>query len=493
MKYQYLMKFAAPLLIITLITVGGCKKFLDVGTPVTKISTETAYNDNLTATAVITGLYTQLSYEYINGTTLAGSSFYEELSADNLTLFDKGSNFNYTTFYENSLEPKYAANLGQSYWLTTYKLLYTINTSIDALKGNSALKPKVKNRLLGETLFMRAFCYFYLVNYYGDVPLILTGDYTLNSKIGRAPSSEVYKQIISDLKQAEELLDYSYAGLDVTQITNERLRPNLGAVNALLSRVYLYTKNYEAAEETASKLISQSAIYSIGNLDEVFVKNSQETIWALQPVTDGFNTLEGAIYLLPPDGPDATRPVYISTSLLSSFEPGDDRKIIWINEVTAQNGDSYFYPAKYKVPFLEADAFVRNTEYTIVFRLAEQYLIRSEARNEMGNTKGAMDDLNVLRSRSRATPNTQVPNPLPELSSLSQVQLRTVILKDRRVELFGEWAHRWFDLRRSGTMDDVMKIAATEKGGIWSPNKKFYPIPLDDILKNPALKQNSGF
>jgi hypothetical protein len=68
-------------------------------------------------------------------------------------------------------------------------------------------------------------------------------------------------------------------------------------------------------------------------------------------------------------------------------------------------------------------------------------------------------------------------------------------MKERRVELFTEWGHRWFDLKRLGasTIDAVMTTAELYKGGTWINYKSLYPIPVSDILLNSALTQNPGY
>lgn len=465
--------------ILCTFTFSACKKFLEVGTPSTKTSTESAYNDNTTATAVITGIYTQMSDNYINNLTLAATSFYEELSADNLVVYDISLRTDLASYYQNNLEPNYTYTGNQTYWATTFKLVYTLNTSIDALSNNIVLSATVSKRLLGEAYFLRAFCYFYLVNFYGEVPLVLKGDYTLNSKMARNPITDIYNQIISDLSKAENLLDNNYVGSDVSQITLERLRPNLAAVNALQARVYLYLKDYSAAENSASKVINQSQ-YSFTDLNSVFLRNSSETIWALQPVNNGYNTREGQIYKLPSDGPNYDHAVYASDSLINSFEAGDGRMNAWMGKVIV-GSKIYFYPYKYKLPFVDGSTTAK--EYTIVLRLAEQYLIRAEARAQMGNLIGAAEDLNSIRNRSG----------LSNSSASTSSELMTAILRERRVELFTEWGHRWFDLKRSGNIDVIMEGAEKYKGGDWSNYKALYPIPVSDILIDASLTQNPGY
>jgi hypothetical protein len=490
--YEFNKNHLIGFLMACILVFSGCKKYLQVDAPETKISTRTAFNNDNTATAVLTGIYAQLSDNYINAVNLPATSFFEELSADNLVLADVAGRPELAVYSQNNLDPTYSINGNQTYWTNTYKLLYTINSAIEALTNNTSLTPAVDKRLLGEAYFLRAFCYFYLTNLYGDVPLILTPNYIQNTKAGRTSSADVYNQIVVDLDNAEPLLDNNYAALDVTKTTTERVRPNLAAVNALKARVYLYQKNYQAAETAATKVITQAALYSFSSLDKVFLKNSSETIWALQPVNVGYNTREGQLYNIPPDGLDYERPVYASASLLSSFEAGDARKDNWVTTITTTGGDTYSYPSKYKVPFI--DGSTNQTEYTIVLRLSEQYLIRAEARNEQGNMAGAIGDINVLRTRSRAAATLSTPNPLPDISaSLTQTQLRDKILNERRVELFTEWGHRWFDLKRSNTLDAVMTQAELIKGGTWANYKRVCPIPLSDILLNPAITQNPGY
>jgi hypothetical protein len=71
--------------------------------------------------------------------------------------------------------------------------------------------------------------------------------------------------------------------------------------------------------------------------------------------------------------------------------------------------------------------------------------------------------------------------------------LLTAIMKERRVEFFSEWGHRWLDLKRSGMVDSVMEVVTPQKGGSWEGYKKLYPIPENDRQLNPHLSQNAGY
>jgi tetratricopeptide (TPR) repeat protein len=472
------------------IGLAGCEKFLEVETPPNFVSTESAYQQDNTASALVLSLYAKLAS---SGDGLLGTSVFTELSGDNLMMFNpqNAGTLLYKSFYQNELTARYT--YGNVFWPSTYSLLYTINDAIAKLPEASNLTPALRTRLLGEVYFLRGFCYFYLINLYGDVPLILTTNPQINSSIARSSTNFVYSQILSDLKQAEGLLDNNYVSGDPTKFTTvERLRPNLAAVNAMLARVYLFQKRFAEAESSATKVINQNTIYGFSTLNNTFLKNSKETIWALQSVTGSFNTRSGAIYILPSSGFNSgNTPFYISTSLMNTFEAGDNRKNVWIQTANINNV-SYPYTAKYRVPIVSNS--INITEYDIVLRLAEQFLIRAEARNEQNNTVGAVEDINVLRARSRAIPTANVQNPLPPISTTkTQNELRLVISNERRVELFTEWGHRWFDLKRTGNIDAVMSIAAPNKGGTWANYKSLYPIPTSDILLNPALQQNPNY
>src|SRR5690606_23546179 len=119
-------------------------------------------------------------------------------------------------------------------------------------------------------------CHFYLLNLFGDVPLVLSSDYRVNAKLPRSNSSDVYSQIVADLKAAQELLpnDYEFSN-------NERTRPNRLAATALLARVYLYWGDWVNSESESTKILDQGLVSLNEDLSQVFLKNSKEAIWQL--------------------------------------------------------------------------------------------------------------------------------------------------------------------------------------------------------------------
>jgi hypothetical protein len=456
----------------------SCNKLVDAGASPISVSSVDIYTTDATAASVLTGIYATISQRDMLGTSPLMVSLYAGLSADEFTLASgiTDAKLNYYTNSLNSLT-------GTDFWrsATIYNLIFNANSAIEGITNATTLTPSIKQHLLGEAKFIRAFLYFNLVNLYGDVPLVLAKDYTVNNKISRTLKTDVYKQIIQDLKEAQSQLSNKYLAADIITSSTERLRPTQMAATALLARVYLYTGDYVNAEQQATAVISNS-LYSLPTAANAFLKGSAEAIWQIQPVTVGRNTQEAAVYVLPTSGPNNNFPVYLSTALLNSFETGDARRTAWVGNVTV-GATVYPFPNKYKVNTLNAPV----TEYSILLRLGEVYLIRSEARAQQDNLTGAnsaTSDLNIIRTRGTLSPYS---------GATDKASILAAILKERRVELFSEWGHRWFDLKRTGNLDAVMTVATTAKGGKWSTNQQLYPINQSELSTNPSLIQNPGY
>jgi len=320
---------------------------------------------------------------------------------------------------------------------------------------------------------------------FGDVPLALGTNYKVNEALSRSPKVQVYQQMITDMKDAQNLLSDHYLDGKL-QNSAARVRPTRWAAGALLARVYLYTGDWANAETEASSIINNSLLYQLEALDNVFNVSSQEAIWQLQSVVAGHGTEEAYLFILPSSGTSSDNPVYLSSSLLSSIETNDQRKIKWISSVTPPSNPTYFYPFKYQENTLASGS---ATQYLTVFRLAEQYLIRAEAQAQGagGGLPGAINDLNAIRNRAE----------LPAYSgpSNNKDSVLAAILHERRIELFSEFGHRWLDLKRTGTVDAVMSVNTPMKtnGLPWKSYQQLYPIPIGEIQKDPNLVQNPGY
>jgi starch-binding outer membrane protein, SusD/RagB family len=309
------------------------------------------------------------------------------------------------------------------------------------------------------------------VNLFGPIPLVTSADYRTNAAIMRSDTSIVFQQIVDDLKDAQNLLIPEYP-------TSEKVRVNKWAATALLARVYLYKKDWSLAEGAADEVIN-SGVYDLATTSTVFVPNSPEAILQfMPPVSSPLNTAEGFAFV--PFFATMIPGFILTDDLLASFEPDDARKTSWTKTSTVNN-QTYTYPYKYKIA-LGAPG-VSKAEYSMVLRLTEQYLVRAEARAQQGKVTGsnsAETDINIIRNRAALLP----------VGVLSQSDAFDAIEKERRIEFFTEWGHRWFDLKRWGKASSVLSV---KKGSNWQPTDILYPIPQSEILTNSSLTQNPGY
>lgn len=436
---------------------SGCKKLIEVDPPNDWVEAGTVFSTDAQATAAIMGLYSTIMEQtkyFLNG----GMSLYLGLSADELNrTVSANMEDQFTT---NSLSATNAL-IHNNIWKPAYVYLYQCNAIIKGLKESKSVSNTVKDRLIGEAKFIRALCYFYLTNLFNRVPLALSPNAVENADKPQSSVEAVYFQIIDDLQDASNKLPD----------TPENTRPNKMACEALLARVFLYKEEWVQAEQAASTIINSGKYQLVTNLNQVFVSDSRETVFQLAPVVKPFNTAEGYIFI---PASQTSRPNYMVTNqLLAAFEVGDNRASCWLD--TAQRG-SYIFPFKYQIYFSET-----VSEYNIVLRLAEQYLIRAEARLHQENIAGAVEDLNLIRSRARLS---------GLLPTINQNECLAALIQERRIELFAEWGHRWIDLKRWGKADSILSII---KASNWQITDQLYPIPASEIEKNPILEQNDGY
>lgn len=440
---------------------NSCSKFLDVGSPHDRIVADDVFTDSEKATSAILGIYSQFmgtSLWYSSG----GITIFTGLSADEL-YNTNSSNSAYNELRTNSLTAKNGI-LDFNIWDRAYKNVYQSNICIEKLRTADKLPDRIKKQLLGEALFTRAFIYFYLVNIFGDVPLILGSDYKENSVKDRSHSVMIYEQIIKDLLEAETLLPDSY-------ITTDRVRPNRKTVQAMLARVYLYTEKWDLAQSKSNEVI-QSGVYSLDPLNKIFSIGGNETIWQLMPIQPSWNTTEARQLLPLSTSASALGQLALTENLIASFQQEDLRRSNFILSKTV-NGTTYYFAQKYK-----AVAIGTVTEYYKVFRLSEQYLIRAEASAKMNNIDAALNDINTIRERAG----------LAKVTTDSK-DIFILIEKERRAELFAEWGHRWLDIKRTGRALDLLK----NKQPDISASDLLYPVPNSVLLSNPSIKQNPGY
>lgn len=448
---------------ISLSMLTGCEEFIDVGSPKTEIVTATVYTSDASATSAISGIYSLMMTN--QSFTNAGIEEFSGLLSDELTNYI--SNADQIQFYTNELTSKNAYVLA-TFWREAYKYINNANGVLEGLEISQGVTTSTKNQLQGEAYFIRAFCHFYLVNLFGDIPYLATTDYRMNMQASRMPIIEVYDMIEDDLLKARELMapGFTFSG-------SERVRPNRDAATALLARMYLYRRVWDKAEQFSTELITSSAAYQLETVEAVFLKGSSETIWQLKPVAPNANTQQAQVFILNGPPNTASRRVTMSDAMATSFEVDDMRSTEWIGQYTEETSTWYF-PYKYK----KLSDPVQD-EYSIVFRLAEQYLIRAEARTQLEKYPEAQQDLNIIRERAGLSPT----------SASDKSTLLAATEFERRAELFTEWGHRWFDLIRTDRSQAVLGPLKAD----WQGTDVLLPIPDSERLLNPNLSQNTGY
>lgn len=448
----------------------SCEDFVEVDAPNNKLVREQVFNTDETAMSAMTGIYNELFQVAFSGGSRNSVTILSGLSSDNLQNIST-SNLTRMEFQQNEIFPDNPHNL--DLWTGAYNMIYMTNSLLEGLANSSNISSDLETQLEGEARFVRAFTYFYLVNLYGDIPLILTTDYNFNELAARTPKSEVYLQILDDLSLATDLLSSEYRA-------GERIHVNKFVATSLLSRVYLYIEDWEIAEELSTTVINANSTYEIlDDLNDVFLANSKEAIWQISPIGGGgivTHTNEGELLNIDPFF-SFFASLKLNEELVNIFQESDQRLLNWIDYNSSR--DAYF-PTKYKIR--NSNQFPIE-EYSMVLRLAEQYLIRAEARARQGMLEEAIEDLDILRERAGLELISEI-NP-----TISQTDLLDIIMEERRKELFTEWGHRWLDLKRTNKAMEVLG----DDNPLWDGTDILYPIPSEERRKNPNLTQNNGY
>ncbi|SHL21363.1 Starch-binding associating with outer membrane [Chitinophaga jiangningensis] len=475
MYHSFINKKVLAALLLAGTVFSSCKKLVEIGAPATQVGLDQAFASDATATSAVLGIYNasftrDLMFPLTQLPGISANELQNNVPNASLDEF-KNNSITITNGYV-------ATNL----WAYSYAPLAQANAMLEGVTKSTTLSTGLKNQLMGEIKFWRAFLLFQQVNIWGDVPMPLTDDPVGNASLARTPAADVWKQVEKDLTEAQALLTDTYP-------STLRSRVNKQTVNALLARVYLYTKQWQLAETTADAVI-KSGIYSLNkDLNTIFSNTSNEIIWqiatlnGLSVFTTNTDAKGGSFAATPGVVPALTA----TDTLYNSMEAGDLRKANWITP-TVIGGTNYKVVTKYKLRVLPTGATTGN-EYNVVLRLAEQYLIRAEARAQLANLGGAIADVDTIRSRAGLS---MLDN------NISQTNLLLAIENERKAELFGEWGARWFDLKRTPGRVDPSKSRADEVvGGMrpatWQSTDVLYPIPDAQRQLNTALTQNPGY
>ncbi|MDR1224748.1 MAG: RagB/SusD family nutrient uptake outer membrane protein [Tannerella sp.] len=456
------------------------------------------YNTEEDATAAVTGVYNVLTYE--KNTT----SYYGDML---LYLIDLSTD--YMRAAANSQSPDTRAlssvtfDAGQLHvktvWEQSYRGISRANLAIGNIprvKGDETLK----NRLINEAKFLRALFYFNLVQLYGDVPLITSGEYKTED-LNRAPVEDVYSQIIKDLTDAQQL----------PEIQAEKGRATTGSATALLARVYLVrasiansADDYRKAAQYAQEVTGSGVYRLIENYYDLWdpaKKNGPEHIFSAQFThgqagTGAGNSISHCVFST---GLTNNEPVLLITDVAQFYDVFDDsdqrKDVSYAKRLFDASKDSYF---EFTVPrfrkYIDTTILATSTSQAAinvpVIRYADVLFTLAEATNEVdGPNSVAYSALNRIRRRAYRQP-PDAASPYDVLPGLTKEGFRDLLRAERYKEFVTEQT-RWFDLVRWKIL--VKTVKSVPGKNIDFKNYRF-PVPQRERDINPeGLWQNWGY
>ena len=356
----------------------------------------------------------------------------------------------------------------ETFWAAMYRTIYVANFILEKLPAVTGVTDDNRKQLTAEARFLRGLANFYGVYTYGDIPLATTTDQATNRTIPRTAKATVLTAILADYTAAlADLAEDSSTG--AAYLSKQ-------VVRAALARFYLYQKNWAQAESYATQLINSGKFTLVPDYNTIVAVNfTAESIFEVgYTQNDESNDIVNLNSLFV-----SRREVIPSDQLvitLNAAQSGTRANTIKFDVSQQQGNDNGWTIQKYGTA-------VAGNANIVVFRLAEMYLIRAEARAQQANlsaTSGAVADLNVLRARAKAS----------VAAVASQADILLAVERERQYELAFE-GHRWYDLVRTGRAQAVMSAFSPN----WNSRYEVWPIPQSETLRNPALQgaQNPGY
>lgn len=486
------MKTIKYMLVLSLISLSACNDFLTEELKGT-FSTETFYQNDKQAIQAINGVYHAITFRNFNNAIWV---FGDVASDDAVKGGNPGDQAEITYIDEFTAD----ANNGiiGNYWSFSYEAVSRANNVIAYVPG-IAMDEGLKNRIVGEAKFVRAYCYFNLVNIFGKVPLKLLPQIAYEAiHVPLSDEFAIYQQIERDLADAAAFLPESYNPSDAGRVTR-------GAALAMLGKANLYQQKWGAALGYFQQV---EALGLYGLLDDyagnfkLANENSKESIFEIQHLA-GQSPLTGSA-LNQWFAPAAEGGYYFNAptqGLVDAFEKSATGEVDprldatlgrdgqpWLNNepFSASWSPTGFLTKKHQQPLAEIPSSLKgdgDLNY-IYLRYADILLMKAEAFLETGQADSARVNLNRVRQRARNSFNGTPPaDLLADITTADQNVLREAIRKERRVEL-GQEFHRYFDLMRWGKT-----AAETALGPAFNyETKRYLPIPQMEIDANQAIK-----
>jgi uncharacterized protein (UPF0297 family) len=484
MKKTYL----ALVSVVALFTFQSCEKFLDVE-PVSQgiynATDSIVYSTGAEVESALAGAYGDFRNEYfeldyfVNGDAQSDDAY---AGADN------PANFQIDDYAIDAIN----LNVSRD-WAYLYSTIGKVNPIINnvMLVEDDSFTQERRKEILGEASFIRAFMYFQAVQLWGDVPLQLKEVRTISAELlpelypllfpARSPQDSVYMQIVQDLEVALE---------NVKPTAVNKGYVTTGAVNAMLAKVYatMEPRDYNKVVQYCDAVINGP--YSLlPNYDDLWngtIENSPESIFEINYEGTSTNANWGASMFMGMDWKKFNIP---SNDLVNAFDAEQDEirknaSVIFL-DVTGKWSDNHWPQTHYPFLYKWRQYTFPSPQNYIFIRLADIILLKAEALNELGDVSGAAALVNQIRDRVN----------LPNTAASSQLEMKLAIEKERRLELAFE-GHRWYDLKRTGRVIEVINNAVDENGNKLysiSQNDLLWPIPQSEMDKNPSLTQNAGY
>lgn len=430
----------------------ACKDFLDVK-PDLQVDESEALNSASTAETALNGLYNRLGDNSYYGSNYQALSY---LSGGDIQWTGSQGAPQEVTLHRLSADNGYVGDA----WTGIYRTILQSNLILNKvpLISDPALTAARRNTLRGEAYFIRALSYFDLARGWAGVPLILTQTELSsdNLNVPRATEADTYAQVLKDLDSAEVLLPE----------TVNRNKATRKTVWALKARFYLYRQDWAKADTFATRLIKDAGSYYLQKpYSSFFANNATNTVESILEIaySNSFKNNHSNWWLPPASGGRREwAPTENLVTLLNGAANGGTRSAA-IKKTTA---GLWYGNVYYRSPV--------GIDPNYVLRIAEQYLIRAEARVKENLLPEAQADLNAVRDRAGLLPT----------SATSEEDLLRAISEERRLEFAFE-ADRWYDLRRTRRI--------TEATGLTDTLRFVFPLPTKEIQTNKGIIQNKGY
>lgn len=440
--------YTVVIIAILSIGLGSCEKYL-TELPTDALASPVAIVDASTARAAIRGAYDGLQGYYASSYPTLGT-----MPAD-LVIFN-GTLSQYLQLDQNAIPADNVTTVAA--YRTIYSTINTANSVIAGVPGvtDPLLSEAEKNTILGEAYFIRALGYFDLGRGWGGVQLQLqpTEDLSALNGIRRSSLGQTYDQVLADLAEAERLLP---------EDNNTRNRAQKSTARALRARLHLYRGQWAEAVEYAGQVIANTKYQLVKPYNLFFSEPflSSESVFELTFSVNDRNSYWNLWYPSSFGGQYTLKPSDRVATWLNDPAIGGSRNTLIAGSGTGVYGVLY-------------NTTSSSIDPAYVIRIAELYLIRAEARAQLGDLGGALADLNAIRARAD----------VEALDSDDQTEILLAIETERAVEFAFE-AHRWFDLTRTERAGEVL--------GLTDRNYWVFPIPYSDVLSDPDVDQNPGY